>query len=171
MRILSMIIGLIGVVIAFLVNIFYSSFHVLGRVAGIHERSNTLLLGFVCRLDRARWLTVCPVYPHSGYGVAADSWHCVFLYRGLVGALGIPIPAGCSFPSLQAQQSVAPCESAREWRNGKRSGDEELFELMCMIFRKTRSLLSSSHMLLQDNTHCNDQVLQFFQVGNCEIFK
>ena len=35
MRILSLIIGLIGVVIAFFVNIFYSSFHVLGRVAGI----------------------------------------------------------------------------------------------------------------------------------------
>ena len=35
MRILSLIIGLIGVVIAFFVNIFYSSFHVLGRVSGI----------------------------------------------------------------------------------------------------------------------------------------
>jgi len=35
MRILSLIIGLIGVVIAFFVNLFYSSFHVLGRVAGI----------------------------------------------------------------------------------------------------------------------------------------
>ena len=35
MRILTLIIGLIGVVIAFFVNLFYSSFHVLGRVAGI----------------------------------------------------------------------------------------------------------------------------------------
>jgi len=35
MRILTMIIGLIGVVIAFFVNIFYSFFHVLGRVSGI----------------------------------------------------------------------------------------------------------------------------------------
>ena len=35
MRILSLILGLIGVVIAFFVNIFYSFFHVLGRVSGI----------------------------------------------------------------------------------------------------------------------------------------
>jgi hypothetical protein len=35
MRILSLVIGLIGVVIAFFVNISYSFFHVLGRVSGI----------------------------------------------------------------------------------------------------------------------------------------
>jgi hypothetical protein len=34
-RTLAMIIGLLGVVIAFCINILYSTFHVLGRVAGI----------------------------------------------------------------------------------------------------------------------------------------
>jgi len=35
MRILAMIIGLVGVVLAFVVNLLYSSLHVLSRVSGI----------------------------------------------------------------------------------------------------------------------------------------
>ena len=35
MRILALILGLIGVVVAFIVNLLYSSLHVLGRVAGV----------------------------------------------------------------------------------------------------------------------------------------
>jgi hypothetical protein len=40
-RILAMLFGLFGVVIAFFINILYSMFHVLGRVAGItNDRSH-----------------------------------------------------------------------------------------------------------------------------------
>ena len=34
-RILALILGIIGVVVAFIINLLYSSLHVLGRVAGI----------------------------------------------------------------------------------------------------------------------------------------
>jgi hypothetical protein len=40
-RIVAMLVGLFGVIIAFFINILYSSFHVLGRVAGItNDRSH-----------------------------------------------------------------------------------------------------------------------------------
>jgi hypothetical protein len=42
-----MIIGFIGVAIAFFVNIFYSSFHVLGRVAGITDDQTHFFWGLL----------------------------------------------------------------------------------------------------------------------------
>ncbi len=45
MRTLAMLIGLFGVVVAFVINILYSTFHVLGRVAGI-----TLFIGSFVQL-------------------------------------------------------------------------------------------------------------------------
>lgn len=40
-RILAMFVGILGVIIAFFINILYSMFHVLGRVAGItNDRSH-----------------------------------------------------------------------------------------------------------------------------------
>ncbi len=99
MRILSLIIGLIGVVIAFFVNLFYSSFHVLGRVAGITNDQTHFFWGLLVVLIGL----VGSLFVLFIYGIAADIWHCVFLYCGLVGAPGISIPAGCGFPGLQAQ--------------------------------------------------------------------
>ena len=47
MRLLTLIIGLIGTVIAFFINLFYSSFHVLGRVAGITNDQTHFFWGLV----------------------------------------------------------------------------------------------------------------------------
>ena len=79
-----------------------------------HERPNALLLGLVSHLDRANWLIFCPVYAHCGNGIAAGGWHRIFLYRGLVGAPGIPIPAGCGFSGLQAQQRLTSGEKSEQ---------------------------------------------------------
>ncbi|HEX6482499.1 MAG TPA: hypothetical protein VF043_26955 [Ktedonobacteraceae bacterium] len=53
-RTLAMLVGLLGVVIAFFINILYSTFHVLARVAGIsNDKSHffwgllVVLIGFV----------------------------------------------------------------------------------------------------------------------------
>jgi hypothetical protein len=53
-RTLAMLIGLFGVVIAFFINLLYSTFHVLGRISGItNDRSHffwgllVVLIGFV----------------------------------------------------------------------------------------------------------------------------
>lgn len=46
-RMLALIIGLIGVVIAFIINILYSSFHVLGRVTGITNDSTHFWWGLL----------------------------------------------------------------------------------------------------------------------------
>jgi len=45
MRIVALLIGLLGVVIAFVINILYSSFHVLGRVAGITNSQSHFFWG------------------------------------------------------------------------------------------------------------------------------
>lgn len=46
-RILAMIVGLFGVIIAFFLNMLYSSFHVLGRVAGITNDSSHFFWGLL----------------------------------------------------------------------------------------------------------------------------
>ena len=54
-RILALILGIIGVVVAFIINLLYSSLHVLGRVAGITNDQThffwglfVILIGLVC---------------------------------------------------------------------------------------------------------------------------
>lgn len=47
MRLLAMVIGFIGTVIAFFVNLFYSSFHVLASVAGITNDQTHFFWGLV----------------------------------------------------------------------------------------------------------------------------
>ncbi len=47
MRVLAMIVGLVGVVIAFVVNLLYSSLHVLGRVAGITSSPSHFFFGLL----------------------------------------------------------------------------------------------------------------------------
>ena len=47
MRILALILGLVGTVIAFIVNVLYSSLHVLGRVTGITNDSSHFFWGLL----------------------------------------------------------------------------------------------------------------------------
>ncbi len=47
MRTLAMITGLFGVVVAFMVNILYSTFHVLGRVTGITSNQSHFFFGLL----------------------------------------------------------------------------------------------------------------------------
>jgi hypothetical protein len=47
MRTFALIIGLIGVVIAFIINLLYSSLHVLGRIAGITSDQSHFFWGLV----------------------------------------------------------------------------------------------------------------------------
>ena len=47
MRTLAMLIGLFGVVVAFVINILYSTFHVLGRVAGITSNQSHFFFGLL----------------------------------------------------------------------------------------------------------------------------
>lgn len=47
MRTLAMITGLFGTVIAFLINILYSTFHVLGRVTGITANQSHFFFGLL----------------------------------------------------------------------------------------------------------------------------
>jgi hypothetical protein len=46
-RTLALLIGLIGVIAAFIVNLLYSSFHVLGRVAGITNNQSHFFWGLL----------------------------------------------------------------------------------------------------------------------------
>src|SRR5258708_24851329 len=47
MRTLAMLIGLFGVVVAFVINILYSTFHVLGRVTGITSNQSHFFFGLL----------------------------------------------------------------------------------------------------------------------------
>jgi len=47
MRILAMITGLVGVVIAFIVNLLYSSFQIMGRVSGVVSGPSHFLFGML----------------------------------------------------------------------------------------------------------------------------
>jgi hypothetical protein len=46
-RVFALILGLIGVVVAFTINLLYSSLHVLGRVAGITDDSTHFFWGLI----------------------------------------------------------------------------------------------------------------------------
>ena len=47
LRMLAMIVGLVGVVLAFIVNLLYCSLHVLGRVAGITSSPSHFFFGLL----------------------------------------------------------------------------------------------------------------------------
>ena len=47
MRVLAMIIGLVGVVVAFVVNLLYSSLHTLSRIAGVAYGPSHFLFGLL----------------------------------------------------------------------------------------------------------------------------
>ncbi len=47
MRTLALIIGLLGVVLAFLINLLYSSLHVLGRITGITSDQSHFFWGLI----------------------------------------------------------------------------------------------------------------------------
>jgi hypothetical protein len=47
MRVLALILGLVGTVVAFIINVLYSSLHVLGRVAGITDDSSHFFWGLL----------------------------------------------------------------------------------------------------------------------------
>ena len=51
-RVFALILGLVGVVIAFTINLLYSSLHVLGRVAGITDDQTHFFWGLFVSIDR-----------------------------------------------------------------------------------------------------------------------
>ncbi len=63
MRTIAMIVGLIGVVIALIVNILYSLIHVLGRVAGITNDSTHFFYGLLVVLVALCGSFLAPVLP------------------------------------------------------------------------------------------------------------
>ena len=82
MRILAMIIGLVGVVVAFVVNLLYSSLHVLGRVAGITSSPSHFFYGLLVILIGLIGSVLAVFFPIGGAVLLAVAGIAFFFIAG-----------------------------------------------------------------------------------------
>ena len=107
MRMLALIAGLVGVVVAFIVNLLYSFFHVLGRVAGITNDSShffwglfVVLIGFVGSL----LVLVSPTIGAVLLVVAAIAFFFIAGWWALLASLLLLIAAALAYNHSRTQQ-------------------------------------------------------------------
>ena len=82
MRILALITGLVGVVIAFIVNLLYSSLYVLGRVSGIMSSPMHFLFGMLVIMIGLIGSVVAPFAPIVGGVLLAVAGIAFFFIAG-----------------------------------------------------------------------------------------
>jgi len=90
MRILAMILGFIGVVIAFIVNLLYSSLHVLGRVAGITYSPSHFFFGLLVILIGLIGSVLALFFPIVGAVLLAVAGIAFFFIAGWWALLASP---------------------------------------------------------------------------------
>src|SRR5258708_14353076 len=98
---LAMLIGIFGVVVAFVINILYSTFHVLGRATGITSNQShfffgllVILIGFIGSLMRLSG-------PILGAGLLGAARGPRFFFWGLGACPGLPflMISACACPT------------------------------------------------------------------------
>ena len=82
MRILALITGLVGVVIAFIINLLYTSLHVLGRVAGIAYGPSYFYYGMLVIMIGLIGSVVAPFAPIVGGVLLAVAGIAFFFIAG-----------------------------------------------------------------------------------------
>src|SRR5258708_10957918 len=87
---LAMLIGIFGVVVAFVINILYSTFHVLGRVTGITSNQSHFFFGLLVVLIGFIGSLMVLFTPIVGAVLLAVAGVLFFFILGLGGALASP---------------------------------------------------------------------------------
>jgi len=90
MRILAMIVGLVGVVVAFVINLLYSSLHVLGRIAGITSDSSHFFFGLLVILIGLVGSVLALFFPIVGAVLLAVAGIAFFFIAGWWALLASP---------------------------------------------------------------------------------
>ncbi len=107
MRTLAMIIGLVGVVIAFVVNLLYSSLHVLGRIAGITSNPSHFFFGLLVVLIGLIGSVLALFVPIAGAVLLAIAGIAFFFIAGWWALLASPfllIAAVLAYEHSRARQ-------------------------------------------------------------------
>src|SRR5258707_1484812 len=100
MRVLAMIVGLVGVVIAFVVNLLYSSLHVLGRVAGITSSPSHFFFGLLVILIGLIGSVLAMFAPIVGAVLLAVAGIPVFFILGWGGLFSFPLLLIAAVPAI-----------------------------------------------------------------------
>lgn len=110
LRTLAMIIGIFGAVIAFIINILYSSFHVLGRVTGITADQShffwgllVILIGFIGSL----LVLVSPVVGAVLLAVAGIAFFFIVGWWALLASPFLLVAAVLAYRHSRRQQQVS----------------------------------------------------------------
>jgi len=110
MRTLAMITGLIGVVVAFVINILYSTLHVLGRVTGITSDQSHFFFGLLVILIGFIGSLMVLFTPIVGAVLLAVSGIAFFFIAGWWALLASPfllIAAVLAYKHSRVQQRMA----------------------------------------------------------------
>jgi hypothetical protein len=109
MRILAMVTGFVGVVVAFIVNLLYSSLHVLGRVAGITSNPSHFFFGLLVILIGLIGSVLAVFAPIVGAVLLAVAGIAFFFIAGWWALFASPfllIGAVLAFQHSRAQQQA-----------------------------------------------------------------
>jgi hypothetical protein len=109
LRTLAMLIGLLGVVIAFIINILYSSFHVLGRVTGITNDQSHFFFGLLVILIGFVGSIMALFFPIVGAVLLAVAGIAFFFIAGWWALLASPfllVAAVLAYRHSRAQQQM-----------------------------------------------------------------
>ena len=109
MRMIAMLIGLFGVIIAFFINILYSLFHVLGRVAGIPTNQSHFFFGLLVILIGLIGSVLVLFAPIVGAVLLAVAGIAFFFIAGWWALLASPfllVAAVLAYRQSRAQQQT-----------------------------------------------------------------
>jgi hypothetical protein len=109
MRTLALIIGLFGVIVAFVINLLYSSFHVLGRVTGITNDQSHFFFGLLVILIGFVGSLLAFFFPIVGAVLLAVAGIAFFFIAGWWALLASPfllIAAVLAYRHSRAQQQM-----------------------------------------------------------------
>jgi hypothetical protein len=108
-RTLALIIGLIGTVAAFIINLLYSSLHVLGRVAGFTNDASHFFWGLIVVLIGLAGSLFAVFFPTVGVVLLAVAGIAFFFIAGWWALLASPfllIAALLAYRSSRVRQQV-----------------------------------------------------------------
>lgn len=109
MRILAMILGLVGVVIAFIINLLYSSLHVVGRISGITNDQTHFFWGLLVVFIGLIGSLFALFFPSVGVVLLVVAGIAFFFIAGWWALLASPfllIAAFLAYRNSRVQQQV-----------------------------------------------------------------
>lgn len=108
LRTIALIVGLIGAILALVINILYSLFHLLGRVTGMPNDSAHFLYGLVVVLVGAVGAFLAPVLPPVAAGMLVVACVALFFVVGPWALIASPFFLVAAFLTFSNRQVDIP---------------------------------------------------------------